>query len=558
MNTNQKSAPAIATIRTGSNSADLVGSGRDSLFLFGLIGVAIAFRVHGLTAANLWLDEANSWLVSSGSWSSMAGELRGSPVGPLYFVLLKLWIVAFGDSAFTLRSLSVVSSLALIPAVYALGARILSRHAGLLAAALVALSPLELYFAQEARMYMLTSLTAVLCLWAYASWRAAAVERLAVAAPASTAARRSPLAWYVLAAVTLLLTHPVAGTLLIAINFDALAVWWRSRSREEGAAPDRERTRAAAAWIGAQLVVLAIIALYAHFLHLDTAASTQAWREALGLERASRATLLLPFDALFGPRYFPSNFSSTLTELLHGGGSLGRTLLVFIIEPVLLLVFVLAGDAMLRERWARRFAPDGTTTVLSGRGLLLLALVIPLIVGTLISISRALEMPRYFLFVVPFLFLLLADGLLALPRAIRVASLVSIAGAYIGGTIVVKGDISRDSDYRSTAVLLAHESRPGDRIMIQPREMSGPLRFYLRPNGTPIIGLAADASAGQEIAGLPPGRTWVVIDYRSPLYTLAPRELEAALRSPLERDAYTSDASVGVRVALVDTRTAEK
>ena len=94
--------------------------------------------------------------------------------------------------------------------------------------------------------------------------------------------------------------------------------------------------------------------------------------------------------------------------------------------------------------------------------------------------------------------------------------------------------------------------------MIQPREMNAPLRFYLRKTDIPVIGLAADASAGHELAALAPGRTWVVIDYRSPLYTLAPQELADSLHTPLAQESYTSDASVGVRVALVDTRPASK
>ena len=171
---NQKSAPESATMRTGSNLG--VVGGNVWPLLCGLMGVAIIVRLLGLSAANLWLDEANSWQVASGSWSHLIGELRGSPVGPLYFILLKVWISAFGDSVFALRSFSVLASIALIPVTYAVGAKLLSRPAALLGAAFVAFSPLELYFAQEARMYMLTSLVAMLTLWAYASWRSATMS----------------------------------------------------------------------------------------------------------------------------------------------------------------------------------------------------------------------------------------------------------------------------------------------------------------------------------------------------------------------------------------------
>jgi hypothetical protein len=133
-----------------------------------------------------------------------------------------------------------------------------------------------------------------------------------------------------------------------------------------------------------------------------------------------------------------------------------------------------------------------------------------------------------------------------------------LVAAMFFGTRATKQSVSRDSDYRSTAALLDQERKPGDRIMLQPREMNAPLRFYLHSRTDSIIGLAANASAGRELSKLEPGRTWVVIDYRSPLYALAPRELADSLRSPPLLDSYTSDVSVGVRVALVDSRGATK
>jgi uncharacterized membrane protein len=527
------------------------------LVVLAFVGVAIVIRLHGLSAANLWLDEANSWQVASYSWSKLIGELRGSPVGPLYFVLLKLWISALGDSAFALRAFSVLASVALIPLVYAVGVKLLSRRAGVLAAALTALSPLELYFAQEARMYMLTSLVALLTLWAYASWRGVALASVdPLPETASTAGSRSqlwPLVWYTLAAIILLFTHPVAGTLLVAVNLDALVLWWKSRAHKDDATASRVR-RLAISWIASQAAIGAVLLLYLAFLRLDTAASSQAWRTGVGFERALRSAMMLPFGAIGGQRYYPHDFWYAFNDLLERRGAIGRFMTLLIIQPLALLVIIVAGDAAIRERSRARLNPTAPPAEKGGRRLLLFALIIPLVFAVLISITRSLETERYFLFVVPFFFLLLADGLVALPPKPRYVALAVLGAGMLLGTRSTKAAVSRDSDYRSTAALIAHDHQPGDRVMIQPREMNAPLRFYLRATGIPVIGLAADASAGRELAALPPGRTWVVIDYRSPLYTLAPQELAAALRTPLVQESYTSDTSVGVRVALVDTR----
>ena len=549
---NQKSAPTSATIRTGSNRDVVGGAGRDWLLLAGLICASIAIRLHGLSASNLWLDEANSWQVSSGSWTHMLGELRGSPVGPLYFILLKIWISALGDSAVALRGFSVAASVVLIFAVYRVGVRLLSRSAGLLAAALLAFSPLEMYFAQESRMYMLTSLVAFLCLWAYARWRTRAID--ALAAPSWNA---TSLALYVVAALALLLTHPVAGTLLVALNVDALVVCWRTRVRE-GSPPYPGRSRAIISWVAAQLIIATVLLGYVAFLHLDSAASSQAWRTPLGLEVALRNVMLLPFNAISGQHFYASDFWTALSEVTHGRGGFGRFLLLLVVQPLTLIVFVLALDGGIRARINSRTETSAAPSLDSGRRLLVLALVVPLILDIVISTSRGLETARYFLFVVPFLLLLLADGLMTLPLRLRAVSLTVLAAAMCFGTRATKQSVSRDSDYRSTAALLDRERMPGDRIMLQPREMNAPLRFYLHSRTDSIIGLAADASPGLELSRLAPGRTWVVLDYRSPLYTLAPNELADSLRSALMLDAYTSDVSVGVRVALVDSRSATK
>ena len=454
---NQNSAPVSATMRTGSNRVVVGGAGTNWWLVLGFVCVSIAIRLHGLSAANLWLDEANSWQVASSSWSTLVGELRGSPVGPLYFVLLKLWISALGDSAFALRAFSVLASVALIPLVYAVGAKLLSPRAGLIAAALTALSPLELYFAQEARMYMLTSLVALLTFWAYVRWRELALA--SVDAPAAAPrSRLVALVWYALAAIVLLFTHPVAGALLVAVNLDALVLWWQSRALGDDASAARRSN--VISWIAAQAAILAVVILYLSFVRIGTAASSQAWRTGLGFERALRAAMMLPFGAIGGQRYYPTDFWYAFNDLLQRQGAFGRFLTLFIVQPLALFVIVVAGDAAIRERSREKPNPAFVPGMKGARRLLLFALIVPLVFAVLISISRALETERYFLFVVPFFFLLLADGLAALDRKPRCIAIAAIAAAMVLGTRSTKAAVSRDSDYRSTAQLITHGASP--------------------------------------------------------------------------------------------------
>ena len=76
---------------------------------------------------------------------------------PLYYVMLRIWVQIFGDSPTGIRSLSAVISLLIFPCVYWLCLELFESHlVGWVAIALFAVSPLQLYFAQEARQY---------CLW---------------------------------------------------------------------------------------------------------------------------------------------------------------------------------------------------------------------------------------------------------------------------------------------------------------------------------------------------------------------------------------------------------
>jgi uncharacterized membrane protein len=75
---------------------------------------------------------------------------------PLYYVMVRLWAQVFGDSPAGVRSLSAIISLLIFPTVYWLCLELFdSAVVGWLAMALIAVSPLQLYFAQEARQYTL-------------------------------------------------------------------------------------------------------------------------------------------------------------------------------------------------------------------------------------------------------------------------------------------------------------------------------------------------------------------------------------------------------------------
>jgi mannosyltransferase len=79
---------------------------------------------------------------------------------PLYYALAWAWTQLTGTGEFGLRSLSALAGVATVPVVYLVGLELRGRRAGLLAAALVAVNPMLLWYSQEARAY---SLLVMLC-----------------------------------------------------------------------------------------------------------------------------------------------------------------------------------------------------------------------------------------------------------------------------------------------------------------------------------------------------------------------------------------------------------
>ncbi len=82
---------------------------------------------------------------------------------PLYFVILRFWMQAFGNTITNIRSLSVLISLLLFPAIYWLCQELFaSSTVGLMAIALTTISPINFWLAQDAREYGLWMVTIVL------------------------------------------------------------------------------------------------------------------------------------------------------------------------------------------------------------------------------------------------------------------------------------------------------------------------------------------------------------------------------------------------------------
>lgn len=133
---------------------------------------------------------------------------------PLYYAVAWLWTQVTGTGEFGLRSVSALAGVATVPVAYLLGAELRGRRAGLLAAALVAVNPMLLWYSQEARAY---ALLVLLC----------AVSLLYCARALRGGRRRDFVAWGLASGLAL-------GTHYFAVfPVAAEALWLLRRRRRE-------------------------------------------------------------------------------------------------------------------------------------------------------------------------------------------------------------------------------------------------------------------------------------------------------------------------------------
>ena len=316
------------------------------LCLGAILLLALALRLYRLDAQSLWNDEGTSVALAGRDLATITRSAAADIHPPLYYYLLHAWTGLWGTGEAAARSLSALAGVGVVAATYALGRRTLGAGAGLAAALLAAVSPFGVYYAQEARMYVLATLLGALSMLAY-------VRLLAGWAAPSTGRRATLLApgAYLLATVAAVYTHYFAYSLLAAQNV-ALVLWlaWRYR-----AGARRGLGRAAAHWAGLQA---AVVALYVPWL-IVSRGSLAAWP-------AVSEPLTLPFLA-----------REALRVMALGVTAEGGRAALLAAAPALA---ALAGAVHGLRR--------GERAVAGGVGLALLYAAVPVLVIYVLSLSR--------------------------------------------------------------------------------------------------------------------------------------------------------------------------
>jgi mannosyltransferase len=193
----------------------------DTVLLLGAITVGgLVLRAHNLDAQPLWWDEGYSFFFATRDFVTMLERTALDIHPPLYYALLRVWMNIAGTSAAMARWFSVLIGTATIPLLYALARQLFSARVARVAALLLALSPLHIYYSQEVRMYGLVTLLGIASVHFFV--------RLRQMTPGKPSTARVALA-YILVTTAALYTQYYAAFIL-ASQIVVLCVWtWQER-----------------------------------------------------------------------------------------------------------------------------------------------------------------------------------------------------------------------------------------------------------------------------------------------------------------------------------------
>ncbi|HXW99071.1 MAG TPA: glycosyltransferase family 39 protein, partial [Methanomicrobiales archaeon] len=147
---------AAVPVTLNAGWGPVVDAVRRSRYLQALILLTVlgAFlRLFQLGTASLWLDEASTLGLARESVTQIWGSLTLGEFNPPLFYWIEHGMLVFGESEAVLRLVPAILGILTIPVFYLIGKEILDRNTGLIAAALLAFSPFQLYYSQEARAY---------------------------------------------------------------------------------------------------------------------------------------------------------------------------------------------------------------------------------------------------------------------------------------------------------------------------------------------------------------------------------------------------------------------
>jgi len=391
------------------------------LSLILLLGTSL--RLFHLTYNSLWLDEGFSVWLASKDVRGILEAAVASEDEPLYYIVLHYWMY-LGHSELTLRLLSVICSILSLLLIYEVARIMFESSTAIVAAFLLGLAPLDVWYAQEIGRFALGNLLALSSIYGFVG----------------LLTRRKGIYWimYVVATTAMIYTFYISFFIILAQNFYLLfAGLWLKRHRD-----------LAIKWVISQMVVLA--AFYPWWPRF-----VEQTHHVGGVSLFMNAARILQ---QLGITVEIGNISLGYIALLIG---IGITALLILGKPVPAL-------------WHRLFQYP-----------YFFAWAVPsYLVVLLVSAWRPQSSVRLMLIFLPPFLLALAAGfgkanaILSSHRRLWLTLLIIPTLVALG----VNYFVNQKEDWRDAAYIVEVNARPGDAILIQPSYCQLPFGYYYSGN----------------------------------------------------------------------------
>lgn len=139
-----------------------LASNKVTFFLLLILLAASGLRFFNLDLNGIWVDESNTVIISQNNIPGIVNALSYDASPPFYYSILHYWMLVFGDSVSSVRALSALFGILLTAALFYSGNRLFNRETGIYAALFCAVSPIQIFYSQQARMYSLLPLAGLL------------------------------------------------------------------------------------------------------------------------------------------------------------------------------------------------------------------------------------------------------------------------------------------------------------------------------------------------------------------------------------------------------------
>lgn len=447
-----------------------------------IVAAGALLRVHELGSESVWLDEAFSIKLSQYQPAGIIAETSKDVHPPLYYFALHYWMLLFGDSEAGTRLLSALFGVLAVAMTYKVAERLFGKATGLVATALLALSRFHLEFSQEARMYTLLGLLALVSMYFFIKL----VEGRG----------RAAFLGYVAASTLMMYTQVYSVFVLAAQNLFVLVLLFASRETFR---------RVLWRWILAQ-VILAVLFL--------------PWLSVLA-QQVSHVQ-----KGFWIPR-LPARFMFT-TLVMYAGS--------YVLSGVLFTLAALAVLPIWRRKGteAERATHEGPLDERLKISLLLLWLSCSIVLPFLVSqFASPIFLPKYTIAALPAFLILAARGLSRLRfHQLRALGVLLIVFFSVGVLKNYYAALKKDP-WREAVASFGQRAKPGDLVLFNQASGQYPFDYYSKTEGLdekPFPDFQSELTAENLPALLRDAvkdraRVWLVVSHPGELTPLVPRQL---------------------------------